>query len=153
MRPLVIDTNLLVLLVVGIASRGFIAKHKRLREFSVADFELLTQVLRAYAPIVVTPNVWTETSNLARQISEPARAAVSAVMRQMMSKVEEAYVMSVDAGARQEFLRLGLADSALLEVKPASIPILTSDLDLYLAAQRAGRSAVNFNHIREANRE
>jgi hypothetical protein len=153
MRPLAIDTNLLVLLVVGLASKDFIAKHKRLREFAIADFELLATIIDAYSPIVVTQNVWTETSNLARYISEPARARVGAVMRHMMSNSEEAYVTSVSASAREEFLTLGLTDSAILELKPASIPILTADLNLYLAAQKAGRTVLNFNHVREANKE
>ena len=153
MRPLAIDTNLLVLLVVGLASKDLIGKHKRLCEFSVADFDLLTVILRAHSHLVVTPNVWTETSNLSRQIGEPARNRISAVMRGLIDQSEEAYVTSASAAASDEFVRLGLTDAALLEVKPISIPFVTSDLDLYLAAQKAGREVVNFNHIREANRE
>ncbi len=153
MRPLAIDTNLLVLLVVGLASKDFLARHKRLREFSVADFDLLSSIVNTHSPIVITPNVWTETSNLARQIAQPARDLVSRVMQEMISRTEEAYVASSSAGRRSEFLRLGLSDAALLELKPNAIPILTSDLDLYLAAQRSGREAVNFNHIREANQD
>jgi hypothetical protein len=153
MRPLVVDTSLLVLLVVGLASKDFIAKHKRLREFSVADFTLLTDVLRAYSPIVVTTNVWTEVSNIARQITDPARSKIGVVMRQIIGRSDEAYVSSLDASGREEFLRLGLSDAALLELKPQSIPILTTDLDLFLAAQNAGRASYNFNHMREANRQ
>jgi hypothetical protein len=153
MRALLVDTSLLVLLVVGLASRDFIESHKRLREFSLADFDLLADILSRHAPIVVTPNVWTETSNLARQVAEPARAKIGGVMRKMMAVSREVYVASVSAGERDEFLKLGLTDSALLAVQPSSCPILTSDLDLYLAALKHGRQVVNFNHIREANRE
>lgn len=152
-RPLIIDTNLLVLLVVGLTCRTLIAKHKRLKEFSEADFDTLTKILRRYGPIVVTPNIWTETSNIARQIEDPAKTHIAAVMGRLMQRSEEAYVASADAGARAEFPRLGLTDTVLLEVQPPSAPILTTDLDLYLAAQNAGRSCFNFNHIREANRE
>ncbi len=74
-------------------------------------------------------------------------------MREMIGKTVEVYVASASAGARNEFLRLGLADTALLELKPDGIPLPTSDLDLFLAAQRNGRAVFNFNHIREANQD
>lgn len=150
MRPLVLDSSLLVLLVVGAAGKELIAKHKKLGHFSMSDFDLLASVLEQYSPVITTPNVWTETSNLARQIAEPARARVGSVMRSMMNRAQEAYIASAEAGAAEEFLRLGLADCALLEVKPVSAPILTADLGLYLAALERGRPATNFNHIREA---
>lgn len=145
--------RLLVLLLVGLASKEFVTRHRRLREFSIADFELLIRFLRGYSPIIVTPNVWTETSNLARQISGPAKEKVSHVMREMMNKTQEDYINSKSASARNEFLRLGLTDSALLELKPTTVPILTSDLDLYLTAQALRRPVFNFNHMREANQE
>lgn len=148
-RPIIIDSSLLVLLVVGAAGKELIAGHKRLRHFSTSDFDLLPSILRRYSPVIATPNVWTETSNLARQISEPARTKVGGVMRGIMNRAQEAYIASAEAGAAEEFLRLGLADCALLEVKPTLAPILTADLDLYLAAWKRGRTAINFNHFRE----
>lgn len=153
MRPLIIDTNLLVLLVVGLSSKNLIGLHKRLRAYSVSDFDLLLAFLKSYSPIVICPNVWTEASNIARQIPEPSRRIIGVVMGNLMESSQEVYVVSSNAAKRSEFLDLGLADAAMLEISPKSTPILTSDLGLYLAAQRQGREAVNFNHIREANRE
>lgn len=152
MRPLLVDTNLLVLLVVGLASKELIEKHRRLREYSLDDFDLLAQIVRGHSHLITTPNIWTEVSNLARQTSEPARSKIALVMRQLMAKSNESYVRSIGASKAVEFARLGLADCAILEVEPASVAILTSDLDLYLAAITRGREATNFNHVREANR-
>jgi hypothetical protein len=39
----VLDTNLLVLLVVGSVPRNYIGRHKRLSQYSEADFELLVE--------------------------------------------------------------------------------------------------------------
>jgi hypothetical protein len=50
---------------------------------------------------------------------------------------------------RTEYRRLGLADAALLCVADSGATILTDDVDLYLAAVRAGLKAINYNHIRE----
>lgn len=59
-RPIVLDTNLLVLLIVGIASPTYIAIHKQLRAYSLQDFDLLTRLLETASRIIVTPNTLTE---------------------------------------------------------------------------------------------
>lgn len=153
MRPLALDSGLLVLLILGLASKDLIGRHKRVREYSVADFDLLARILGGYRPIVVTPNVWTETSNLVRQTAEPLRSNVGHILRKLISDADEAYVTSKSASEREEFLRLGLTDAGLLELKPSTIPLLTVDLDLYLAALKLGRAAINFNHLREATEQ
>ena len=58
-------------------------------------------------------------------------------------------VASLDASNNSAFLRLGLADAALLEKVSAETPVLTVDLGLYLAAlERGEEAAVNFTHLR-----
>ena len=61
-----LDTNLLVLLVVGLESRRFIAQHKRLTAYSSEDFDLLIDLLGRFGPAgwATTPSVLAEASNL-----------------------------------------------------------------------------------------
>src|SRR2546425_1973988 len=61
---IVLDTALLMLFVVGITNPALISRHKRLKEYTVGDFELLRNVMARASDVVVTPNVLTETSNL-----------------------------------------------------------------------------------------
>ena len=150
-KTIVLDANLLVLLIVGLAGRKYISMHKRLREYREADFELLSKLIAESAGVVVTPNALTEASNLLRQINEPARSEIGRAFHVFTSKAREIYVRSADASSRSEFLRLGLSDSALLEVSKDDIVILSADLDLYLAALTADYTAVNFNHERAAS--
>jgi hypothetical protein len=70
---IVVDTNLLVLLVVGSASIEYINKHKRLTSFSTDDFELLVELIGMFSDIVMLPHILSETSNLIKQIDNPAR--------------------------------------------------------------------------------
>ena len=145
----ILDTMLLVLLVVGTASREYIGLHRRLRAFTVSDFDLLREKFLAHvSSILVTPNTLTETSNLACQISEPARSRISVVLRELTKKCDEHYRESRDASDRAEFLRLGLTDSVLLDVAARGI-LLTTELDLYVAAIKSGYRAINFNHHRQ----
>lgn len=147
--PLVIDTNLLVLFVVGTTSRDYIAKHKRLSAFVPEDYEALVRLIQAAAAVFVTPNSLAETSNLAAYIAEPARTQVLQTLRELILRSQETYIASTTAASRSEFLRLGLTDAALLEASADGATLLTTDLNLYLAAESAGKSAINFNQIRD----
>jgi hypothetical protein len=149
-RTLAIDAELLVLLVVGTASRAYLSKHRRLRAYSEADFDLLKDVITSYAEIVVTPNTLTEASNLLGYVNEPIRSQVFAVFKAFIENVEETYLESKTVSAQEEFIRLGLTDAALLGTNERGSVLITSDLDLYLAAADKEYEVLNFNHLREA---
>ena len=146
---LIIDTTLLVLFVVGMTSRDLIAKHKRLRAFSTDDFDLLCRLIERSQEVFVTPNILTESSNWLGYIDEPARTQIFETFHGLILRMPEEYVESRTAAGAKEFLRLGLTDSALLEIASESRSLLTTDLDLYLSASKRGVSAINFNHLRE----
>lgn len=147
---LLIDTNLLVLFVVGTAAKEYIAKHKKLTEFTVEDYDLLVKLIARASEVLVTPNTLTETSNLAAYIGEPARSKVMDVLRTVSIDSQERYVPSSAAARRSEFIRLGLADAALLEATAAEkVTLLTADFNLYHAALAKGSQALNFNHLRD----
>ena len=146
---LFIDANLIVLLVVGLAGRELIAKHRRTKMFTVEDFERLIRAISPVAELRVTPNTLTEASNLLGQHGEPQRSRLLLTLRTLIERSPEIVVASVDAARRDEFPRLGLTDAALLEVVSADAPLLTVDLDLYVAALASGEeAAINFNHWR-----
>jgi len=147
-NAIILDTNLLLLLIVGTADRAYIGKHRRLQGYSDADFTILVTLISSSPKIVVTPNTLTETSNLLRYIAEPARTHLCEFFRIMITAAGESYIESSRAAGREEFPRLGLADAVLLELADRSHTLLTADLDLYLAALARGFSAENFNHYR-----
>ena len=147
---MVLDTNLLVLLVVGITDRALITKHKKLKAFLPADFDLLSDLIKKSQQLVVTPNTLTEASNLIGQIDKHARTRIFDTFRALILKTHEHCLASNTAVQAKEFIRLGLTDSVLLDITDKSRFLLTTDLDLYLAALHRGESAFNFNHIRLA---
>ena len=88
---------------------------------------------------------------------QPARAAWGAPALAAPSEASwlieqspEIVVASVDAARHDVFPRLGLTDAALLDVVSVDAPLLTVDLDLYVAALASGdEAAINFNHWRD----
>jgi hypothetical protein len=147
---IILDAHLLLLLIVGTASRTYISMHRRLQDYNDSDFTLLTNLLSAASKILVTPNILTETSNLAGYIGDPARTHIYQTFRALVGadETEEQYAESKLAVTRREFTRIGLTDSTMLHIATASCVLLTADLDLYLAALNDGLKAENFNHHR-----
>jgi len=148
-RKVVIDTNLALLFAVGLTSKGYIEKHKRLAAFDVKDFEVLFELIDASAGLLLCPNVLSETSNLIRYIADPIRSEITSVFSRIIASSEEAYVASGTVASGKQFARLGLTDLVLVALADGAT-LLTDDLDLYLAASSAGFEAINYSHIREA---
>ena len=147
---LFIDANLLVLLVVGSAGRDLVAKHRRLKAYTTEDYDILVDRLGRVDQVYVTPNTLTETSNLLAQHADPERTRFFDKLRILIQESEEIVVASAQASSNSAFGRLGLTDAALLEIVTAEAPLLTVDLDLYLAALAKGEDvAVNFTHLRD----
>lgn len=143
-----VDANLLVLLVAGLTERALIGKHRRLREYSVEDYDLLVQLLDR-KDVLVTPNTLTEASNLLAQHGEPERSRLLATLRILIAKSPDTVIASRVASGERAFLRLGLTDAVLLKAISPDAPLITVDLDLYLAASISGNQrAINFNHLR-----
>lgn len=148
MRPIVLDTQLIVLLAVGLTSADIIHKHKNLSSFTVADFGLLLQLLGSDPKLILLPNTVSEAANLLRQHRDPERSRIMDVFKAVVHKHQECYITSRAATSRQEFKRLGVADAAILECCTDQHEILTADADLHVTASGLGLRSTNFNHKR-----
>src|SRR4051794_35937703 len=70
----VVDTNVLLLYLVGRFDRSRITTFKNTNQYVDDDFRLAEVLIGSFARIIVTPNILTEVSNLAGQLGEPARS-------------------------------------------------------------------------------
>ncbi|WP_211923263.1 hypothetical protein [Duganella radicis] len=112
------------------------------------DYDTLLKIIENAAEVLVTPNILTETSNLAGYISEPARSEVLSVLRKLASSAPETYIPSEIACQRPEYLRLGLTDASIVEACSGDTTLITTDLSLYLATLASGANAINYHHLR-----
>ena len=146
---LFVDANLLVLLVVGWTGRDLIGKHRRLRDYRAEDYDILLDLIGRFEKVFVTPNTLTEASNLLAQHRDPEKTLFFDTLRFIIQETEEVVIASAVASNNPTFGRLGLTDAVLMEAISETTPLLTVDLDLYLAALNEGqKTAVNFNHLR-----
>lgn len=144
-----LDTNLAVLLAVGLADKAYIAKHKRLKKYDLKSFETLDEILGAADGIIWCPHVLAETSNMVRYLSDPIRGDATKALSLLIARYPENPTPSVRGAARPEYGRLGLTDAILLTLTAAGATLLTDDLDLHIAALGAGLSSINFNELRD----
>jgi hypothetical protein len=113
--PILLDTHLLLLLVVGLTDKSYITKHKKLQEFTVEDFDVLRAILADAPSVLLLPNTVSETSNLASKIADPAKTQIFLTFRTLIQATSEQYIESRVASERHEFVRLGLPDAAILQ--------------------------------------
>lgn len=148
-RRVLVDTNLLVLLIVGKTSTQLIGIHKRTRAYTIDDYLLLDSIVCDAGSHVTTPNILSETSSLIRQFGGPRLIEIVSVFKLFIGSCVEVYVPSSDAAKGMHFLRLGLTDSAILALEHGDITLITDDLDLYMTSALAHRKVINFTHERE----
>ena len=148
-----VDTNLLVLLVVGNVNPDLIAKHRRLDGYLVSDYDALLSLVNLVDRVILTPNTLSETSNLLGQHGEPERTMLMEGLRGLIEGGDEVVIASEQASANPSFPLLGLTDAVLLEAVTEAMPLLTVDERLYSLATAKGRYAAwNFLNEREADR-
>ncbi len=153
MPAIALDSNLLLLLIVGKCSPEQIGRHRRLSDYSRNDFNRLVGAIERVQSFVTTPNVLTEVSNLADfGVREPLRRAISEEIARFAGVSDERYCPSRIAAGQPEYLWLGIADAAWLSTLTDEVTLLTVDTQLYLAAAQRGLQAVNFPTDRSRER-
>lgn len=143
-----IDSNLLLLLVIGETNPDLILKHRRSKTFQKEDYYKLVRLIHLVGCVLVTAHILTETSNLLTQHKKDSQGKkLLETLQALIEKSDEIVVPSKTAIKNKNFKRLGLTDAALLEVISPSSPLITVDHDLYQIALTKGEgTAFNFRH-------
>lgn len=145
---LFIDTNLLLVLLVGALDPEHVERFKRTRAYTRADYALLLAFAGGYRRLLTTPNILTEVSNLLGQLGEPLRRRALLALGALTATLEERYLASETLVVDPSFPALGLADTSIIAAASEGVTVLTEDLALYLRLASTGVDVVNFNHLR-----
>lgn len=144
-----IDTNLLLLYIVGAYDPQQIARFKRTADrFAPEDFDTLARVLRQFDAVVTTPHILTEVSNLMGQLTGHVKDYCFELFAQSIALMREQHAPAAGLSVRPIFVQFGIADTAILDAAYGSYLVLTDDFPLsaYLGSQ--GVDVLNFNNIR-----
>ena len=147
-KGILIDTNILLLWLVGSTNKARITQFNRTQNFVPEDYELLVEIFHTFRKILVTPNILTEVSNLINQLGEPERSKCFSVFARDIVQLDEIYIDSHTIAATDKFPKFGLTDCGIVNVAKESYLVLTDDLKLASYLQNIGIDALNFNNIR-----
>lgn len=146
-----VDTNLFLVLLVGGLDPDQIERFKRTKAYTREDYALLVMFVKRFKRILITPNVLTEVSNLAGQLTDPLRREARIALAQMTQDLHERYLPSRDLVVDPHFPVLGLTDVSIAQSVGKDVTVITADLPLYHRLATAGIDAINFNHLRSGS--
>jgi hypothetical protein len=153
MKSIIIDTNVLVLLVVGSTRKSLIEKHTALADYPQESYDLLIELLGGYDQWLVTPGILSEASGLlnkdsrTRKVTPPVFQALLRAMPNPDSCLQEHHVSSATAADQPEFCWFGVVDSGILVLVAEGTALITSDFSLFNQAYSRNTACVNFKKL------
>jgi hypothetical protein len=149
-QGVILDSNLLVLAIVGLLDPCLIATERPTRNqgFTTTDFDFLVAMLRAGGKLCATPHILAETSNLLDQCKYADRTALMGCFAESIRGVVEIWTPAPELLEVEVFPVLGLTDSAVFDLSRLRHLAITVDSPLFVELQRRQRPVINFNHYR-----
>jgi len=108
MPSALIDTNLLVLLVVGTTKKEYISEHKRTNIFTERCYNELLSLLEVFDSIWITSHCLAEVSNLLKYTHEKQAKELLSTLSGICLNYNESHMAKADIFASEFYLRLGV---------------------------------------------
>lgn len=140
---ILVDTNILLLYVIGSFDPVTIYKFSRTSNYTEDDFTRVSKFIDNFDIKITTPHILTEASNLIGN-----RKEIQAFLKTFITLSQEIFIPSLAVSSTESFLKFGLADSATVETSQNLYLTLTDDRPLYGYLINRGIDAVNLDQIR-----
>lgn len=140
-KHLIIDTNLLLLWVIGAIEGGkHIKNSKRLKKFSRKDYDNILKIISNYDAVFITPYIATEVSNLI-DLKGYARILAYEMARTLFTEFGKINV-DIDEDCQSElFLQFGITDNSLIQLAQQYF-ILTNDTRMLDALFKSNKATI-----------
>ncbi|MFP4370298.1 MAG: PIN domain-containing protein [Candidatus Kapaibacterium sp.] len=152
-----IDTNSLIVLIIGLMNPEKIKGHKRTSIYDENDFHDLVQIIENYESIVTLPNIWTEVDNLLNDKfkGEDKNLYVRQLIYLMKSTTEKYFESRriEDMEIPTVFYDLGLTDALILECAKQCDLLITSDSRLSDYARAYGIKVYDMKDLKSQKLE
>ncbi len=150
-KGILLDTELLLLLCVGIYRPQLVENSRITTNYSIEDFRIVAGIAAQYSPLYVSPQVLAEFSNHADRLG-------SKVMRKFYSSIEKILKVQFEVHIPKDVMvdenylpALGFTDVSMMKICEENDCVLfTADLQLASICTSKKIDVVNFNHIRDA---
>jgi hypothetical protein len=146
-RAILLDSNLLLLLIMGSFDLRLIGTFERLNDFTVRDFEILALLASEFDKVVSTPHVLTEVNGLANKLPSWIKPAWYDHFGQGIRLLEEHNIPAAALSSLPEFRIFGITDAALSMMAGETL-FVTADDRLRSHLQGRQLFAASFDEIR-----
>ena len=150
-KNLLLDTNLLLLLLVGSFDPSKIRTQKITANqgFSETDFNQLLNFVCRFQKLVTTPHILTEVSNHADKIKGVDKGKFLYQFLSLIEKMDERFEPSRLLAKTDAFVRFGLTDAAISQLANGNFVVLTEDFPLAGYLEKNGVKVIKFNVVRQ----
>lgn len=142
-KGLLVDTNIILLYLVGSYDPSMIREFKRTSGFTEDDFERVWKFIKYFDLIITTPHVLTEVSDFIDN-----RQYLQSVLKAYIENAEEIFLESLELLKKETFLKFGLADTSVTFTAKDNYLIFTDDNPLYGFLINSQIDAVNLDQVR-----
>ncbi len=140
---ILIDTNILLLFVVGSLNPDLIPKISRTASFSFQDFQIVEKTIDFFDNKITTPHILTEVSNLIDRVE------IQDALRTYVEIAIEQFIESSRVVANNMFSKFGMADTGILELSKGAHLVLTDDGPLMGILGNTGVDAISLKMLRK----
>ncbi|HCE56140.1 MAG TPA: hypothetical protein DER05_14555 [Lutibacter sp.] len=127
---IVIDTNALVVLLLGLMDPNIVSTHSKTSIYTKQDFFNLLEVIKDFKNLLVLPNIWTEVDNLLNKFGGNRKYLYVKKITELIKESSEKYINTKSATEKHHFMNLGLTDTLILDLAKDCKFIITSDSQL-----------------------
>lgn len=145
-KRVLLDTNLLLLFLIGSYECSRITRFKRTAGFSESDFDILAGLMTAFSAMVTTPHVLTEVSNLANSLPEYLQPSWSEHFALHIPILLELFTPAAEIMNQSSFALFGLTDAAIHTIATDTL-ILTEDFPLSGFLRSQNVPVLNFKEL------
>ena len=133
-----IDSNSLVVLLLGTIDPRLINRHKRTSIYEEQDYYELLARIKDFKELVTLPNIWTEVDNLLNNFTGHQKEMYIKSLKKLIQFTSEVYIKTRSITNQDHIYDLGITDSLILMHAKECKLLITSDSKLSDYAEANG---------------
>jgi hypothetical protein len=145
-RYLLIDSNLLVVLIVGRVAIGLLGKES-VKDYHAKDYELLLKFVSQFEGYVTTQAILAETNALLTKTGAWARNECWAALAEQIPLFAERCSNSSELAKNPDFSRFGLTDISIKAAASDDTLVLSADWPLVGLLRANGIAALHYEEL------
>ena len=153
-KSVVLDSNLLLVFLAGSLDARLFGRFKRIRDYTLKDYELLVSLLSSFTVLLTTPHILTEVSNLANSLPDwfkpdwHRNIATLLASQHEIPGLRERWTPALELSLMPEFAAFGITDAAVTKLAEEAL-VVTADYRLSGVLQSQGVPVLNFCDLRK----